>query len=401
VRVLITAVGHRTEHWTDLFAVLCAREDLELTIAVADVSARTEKILTGYAERWPNLRFQVLPHVMSEARTGHMASVVFDPRARFAVGAARPDVVHVIGEAAYLATWQVMRWRARFWPEVPVTLYAAQNVVMRFPAPFPWLERYAYGAVDHTFPITPAALNVLRAKGYRGPATIVPLGVDTSLFTPAPPGQSDAASSKRFRVGFVGRLEPHKGVDDLLRAARQVDCDLVFVGTGSLAGQVRAEAGRRPGRITLRDWAEHTELPELLRGMDVLALPSTEVVQRNVVRWVGIALREQFGRVLVEAMACGVPVIGSDVGEIPYVIGPAGLTFPAGDVAALADRIARVRDEPALAARLSRRGLHRAMSEFGWDRIAASMCTVWRDLYRQRSRTILVQPTHGGKVRMS
>jgi glycosyltransferase involved in cell wall biosynthesis len=118
-----------------------------------------------------------------------------------------------------------------------------------------------------------------------------------------------------------------------------------------------------------------------------LALPSAEVVQRNVVPWIGIALREQFGRVLVEAMACGVPVVGSEVGEIPHVIGPAGLTFPAGDVPALVERLARLRDDPGLRRRLAVEATTRARSEFGWDRAADRMTEVWRSLTAASSRS--------------
>jgi glycosyltransferase involved in cell wall biosynthesis len=109
-------------------------------------------------------------------------------------------------------------------------------------------------------------------------------------------------------------------------------------------------------------------------------LPSVEVVQRNVTPWIGIPLREQFGRVLAEAMACGVPVVGSDVGEVPHVIGDPSLTFPAGDPVALAARLARLRDDRGLAARLSARGVQRAVVEFGWDRIVETMCRVWANL---------------------
>jgi glycosyltransferase involved in cell wall biosynthesis len=381
MKVLVTAVGHRTEHWTDLFGVLCRRPDVELTVAVADVSAQTSQTMRRYVAQWPRLRYHLLPHLLSENRTGHMASVLFHPGACRVLAADTPDVIHVIGEAAYLSTWQMIRWRAHHWPDVPLTLYAAQNVVMRFPAPFPRLERRAYNATDHAFPITPAALNVLRSKGYRGPATIVPLGVDTTLFTPA-----TGAAQHRFTVGFVGRLEPHKGVLDLLDAVRQLDCDLSVVGRGSLSPAVAQEAARRPGRITVRDWADHDALPGLLAGMNVLVLPSAEVIQRNVLPWIGIALREQFGRVLVEAMACGVPVIGSDVGEIPHVIGPAGMTFPAGDVAALVDRIDRLRNDPALSRRLGRAGVRRAIAKFGWDRAAATMCETWQRLAQAAPR---------------
>jgi len=376
MKVLITAVGQRTEHWTDLFAVLARQPGLQVTVAVADVSPLTARSLQRCASQWPQLRYKQLPHMLSEARSGHMASIMIRPRALRTFETDAPDVIHVIGEPSYLSTWQVIAWRNRRWPTVPLTHYAAQNIAMRFPAPFPWLERRAYEAVTHIFPITPAALKVLRTKGYRGAASIVPLGVDTARFTPAP----RSSTPGRFTVGFVGRLESHKGVSELLHAVEKIDGDLLVVGQGRLSVTVREVARNRPGRVTVRDWVDHEELPGVLAQMDVLVLPSTEVVQRNVVPWVGIPLREQFGRVLVEAMACGIPVIGSDVGEIPHVIGSAGLVFPAGDVAALAERLLRLRGDPALAQRLGRAGVNRAAAEFGWDRAAATMREVWDGL---------------------
>ncbi|MFC6018112.1 glycosyltransferase family 4 protein [Plantactinospora solaniradicis] len=379
---MTSVVGKRTEHWTDLFAALAARPEVSLTVLAADVSERTRRDLDRLSDRSSRLRCHVLPHRIGEDRTGHMASVLFASDGLRALARDRPpDVIHIIGEAAYLSTWQVLHLRRRHWPGVPATLYAAQNVVIRFPPPFPLIERYAYGAVDHAFPITPAALHVLRSKGYRGRATLVPLGVDTSTFQPA-----STAPSPAFTAGFVGRLEPHKGIGDLLRAVELLDCDLLVVGDGSMRADVERAAVRRPGRVTLCGWADHQALPGLLARMDVLVLPSVELVQRNVVPWIGIPLREQFGRVLVEAMACGVPVIGSDIGEIPYVIGAAGLTVPSRDADALADRLGRLRDDPAFTRELAGRGLLRATTEFSWDRIADLMCGVWgQETGRSRS----------------
>ncbi|MFI6132813.1 glycosyltransferase family 4 protein [Micromonospora sp. NPDC051141] len=391
MHVLTTVVGKRTEHWTDLFDVLCEQPDVTLTVLAADVSPVTRRELARLARVHPRLRYHVVPHLLGEGRTGHMASVLFRLPAGHDVTATRPDILHVIGEAAYLSTWQTLRLRRRCWAGVPTTLYAAQNVVTRFPVPFPRIERQSYLAVNHAFPVTPAALNVLRIKGYHGPATIVPLGTDTRVFRPMVTGMAD----RRFTVGFVGRFEPHKGVADLLRAAELIDCDVLLVGDGSLTSEVERAAMRRPGRVVRHRWVGHDELPVLLNGMDVLVMPSVEVVQRNVVPWIGIPLREQFGRVLVEAMACGVPVVGSDVGEIPYVVGDAGLIFPAGDVPALAARLARLRDEPALTADLGARGLRRAGAEFGWDRVADTLCTVWRDL-RVPTRSPQTPPTEAG-----
>jgi glycosyltransferase involved in cell wall biosynthesis len=374
MKVLITVVGKRTEHWTDLFAVLAQQPGLHLTVAVADVSPLTIQSLQRCASQSSQFSFHHLPHVLSEARSGHMASIMIAPQVLRRWRIESPDVLHIIGEPAYLSTWQVLGLRNRSWPAVPVTHYAAQNVLTRFPIPFPALERRAYRTVDHIFPITPAALKVLRSKGYRGAASIIPLGVDTTLFKPG-----SRQRTETFTVGFVGRLEAHKGIAGLLQAVDTIGCNLLVVGQGTLSGLVR-DAAAANQRIRLIDWADHDELPGLLTEMDVLALPSAEVVQRNVVPWVGIPLREQFGRVLVEAMACGVPVVGSDIGEIPHVIGDAGLVFAAGNVNALIERLVQLRDDPAFAQQLGKNGVERASVEFGWDNVASSMRKVWDGL---------------------
>ncbi|WP_172639109.1 glycosyltransferase family 4 protein [Streptomyces tailanensis] len=376
MRILITAVGQRTEHWIDLFTALTDRPDVEqLTVYASDVSPLTVQGLEGLARHQARFRYRLAPHLMAEGRTGHMASVMFRPGSGRMVRDERPDVVHVIGEAAYLSTQQAVRLRNRYWPEVPLTLYAAQNVVIRFPFPFPLLERRAYRAVSHALPITPSARQVLRDKGYRGPVTIVPLGVDTERFHPM-----SVRPRRSFTVAFVGRLEPHKGISDLLRAAELADCDALVVGDGSLRGLVEKAATDRRGRVELRKWVDHSELPSILARADVLALPSLPVTQRNLVPWIGIPLREQFGRVLVEAMACGIPVVGSDTGDIPHVVGASGLVFPTGDVAAFADCLKRLRNEPGLAQRLGTAGRSRACEEFGWQVIADTLCRTWRGL---------------------
>ncbi|MBS2962036.1 glycosyltransferase family 4 protein [Actinocrinis puniceicyclus] len=377
MHILITAVGKRTEHWTDLFKALTDQGDVTITVLAADVSRLTAEAFAQLAGRQEKFCFHLAPHLLGEDRTGHMASVMFRPGSARTIRRTHPDVVHVIGEASYLSTRQAIRLRDRHWPRVPVTLYAAQNVVMRLPFPFPILERRSYNAIAHALPITPSALQVLRSKGYRGPATIVPLGVDTELFRPKPGGEP-----RPFTVGFVGRLEPHKGIGDLLRATKALDCHLLVVGEGSLRGEIEQAAALRPGRVELEKWADHTELPALLSRMDVLALPSREVIQRNLVPWIGIPLREQFGRVLVEAMACAIPVVGSDTGDIPHVIGPAGHIFAAGDHVALAERLARIRDDRAHASKLAQTARERATTEFSWSHIAESLCGVWRELAR-------------------
>ena len=112
------------------------------------------------------------------------------------------------------------------------------------------------------------------------------------------------------------------------------------------------------------------QLATALQALAVLVLPS-----HTQPRW-----KEQFGRVLTEAMACGVPVIGSSSGAIPEVIGDAGLVFPEGDAAALAAALERLRIDPALHAALAAAGLARVRAHYTQDVIATRTAAFYRAL---------------------
>jgi len=118
--------------------------------------------------------------------------------------------------------------------------------------------------------------------------------------------------------------------------------------------------------------------------MNAFVLPSREVEYSQREYGMGlspikIGLKEQFGRVLVEAMACEVPVVGSTSGEIPTVIGDAGLVFQEGDADDLARCLSEYRTSPALRAEKARAGRERALAEYTWRVIAERMAGVWRE----------------------
>jgi glycosyltransferase involved in cell wall biosynthesis len=111
-------------------------------------------------------------------------------------------------------------------------------------------------------------------------------------------------------------------------------------------------------------------MPALYRDLDVLVLPS-----RSRSNWV-----EQFGRVLIEAMACGVSVVGSDCGEIPNVVDDAGLIFSEGDVGALRQCLVRLMSSPELRADLALRGRRRVLAHFTQAQVATQTVAVYREL---------------------
>jgi glycosyltransferase involved in cell wall biosynthesis len=101
-------------------------------------------------------------------------------------------------------------------------------------------------------------------------------------------------------------------------------------------------------------------MPALMRSFDAVLLPSL-----TLPGW-----KEQFGRVLVEAMASGVPVVGSDSGEIPRVTGKGGVIVPEGDEDALAGALFRLYSDAGLRADLGKRGRERVLKHFTHARIA-------------------------------
>ena len=111
-------------------------------------------------------------------------------------------------------------------------------------------------------------------------------------------------------------------------------------------------------------------MPRVYGEVDLYVLPS-----RSAPNWI-----EQFGRVLIEAMACGVPVIGAATGEIPNTIGDAGLTFAENDAAGLRAQIERVMTDETLRRDLKNRGLRRVLQNFTQASIARQTVEVYREM---------------------
>ena len=158
-------------------------------------------------------------------------------------------------------------------------------------------------------------------------------------------------------VGYVGRLAPEKGLGVLLAAIRRLPSDVhcVIVGDGAMRAEVELWSAIPDlvDRVHLIGAVPSEDMARYLNCMDVLAVPSLTTPS-----W-----KEQFGRVIAEAMACGVPVVGSDSGAIPEVIASAGMISPEGDPGKLAEALSAVIFEKSLRTRLIQKGLVRAKEE--------------------------------------
>ena len=285
----------------------------------------------------------------------------------------KPDVIDLWEESWGLVSVQACRLRSRLAPSAKIVSETEQNVAKRLPPPFEQFRRYVLRRADFVVARSDGAAQVVRDKGYAGPVDVVPNAVDAELFRPMDRAKCKAAlGASGFVVGYVGRLVPQKGLFDLLEAVARApkDVNLLLVGSGPMEGEFRARsvAMNLDDRVRVLPEQPLAQLPTFMNAVDVLAVPS-----RTTPRW-----KEQFGRVIIEAHACGTPVIGSDSGAIPNVVGSGGMVVPEGDAAALADAVMAMRDGGQSRSTLGNLGYEVVRDQFTWARVAERMHEVYR-----------------------
>jgi glycosyltransferase involved in cell wall biosynthesis len=282
---------------------------------------------------------------------------------------AQPDIVHIDEEPYNLATFQALRAARAL--HARALFFSWQNLVRQYPPPFCWIERYVLANSQCAVAGSQEAAQVLRGKGFARQIDVIPqFGVDPDVFSPRT--LASAQPRARFLIGYVGRLVKEKGVDLLLQALAGLpeSVRVMIVGDGEELLNLRNLAMRLnvAGRVEFVPLVSSTRMPFIYAQLDALVLPS-----RTQVNW-----KEQFGRVLIEAMASGVPVIGSTCGEIPQVIGDAGLLFPEGDAMALSQQLCALIEQPTCCADLAQRGRARVLARYTMQSIADDTVAVYR-----------------------
>ena len=370
MRVLILSKALLSVEYRRKTDALAALPDIDLHVAIPAQwqEPRAQQVVFEPGPT-PNYQLHMLPMHFNGRHHIH-----YYPTFGRLVRQLRPDVVHVDEEsfnlATFLALWHAHRVGAA------TCFYNYANIARTYPPPFGWFERYAFATVRAALACSHEAAALIRAHGYQGALHIMPqTGVDPTRFTPRP---NVHRARTPFTVGYVGRLVPEKGVDDLLAALALLPdtTQLRIVGGGSEATALQLQAtalGIAP-RITWQAPVPTHAMPAVMHQCDALVLPS-----RTTANW-----KEQFGRVLVEAMACGVPVVGSSSGEIPHVIGDGGLIYAEGNRTDLAIQLTTLMQDGALYAAISARARQRVLAHYTQQALAQRYADVYRAMNASR-----------------
>jgi glycosyltransferase involved in cell wall biosynthesis len=314
-------------------------------------------------------------------RPGHLASYLFEPFALARALAAYPcDIVQIEQEVYSFTSAEValaakaagrkvvvFSWENLDRPVHPLQR-AARRIVLR--------------AADAILSGSAEGAELIRRWGFQKRIEVIPqLGVDPFVFRP-----SSDPHRQLFTIGYVGRLVQEKGVDLLLHAlallaeeGREFQC--VICGDGPQGEGLRALAWRLglADRIRWSGALAHEGIPELMRTLDVLVLPS-----RAAPRW-----KEQFGHVLIEAMATGIPVAGSSSGAIPEVIGRPDMIFREEDHRGLAGILERLMTGEGLRRQAGCYAIARVREHYTHDRIAERLTTLWTQILSEAPRPSL------------
>jgi L-malate glycosyltransferase len=369
MKILVASHTYIVDLNCEKFKTLATLEpNLEVTIAVPK-KWRPGGVHNQIIETrpWQDGCFRVVP--VSNFSQNNQGMLCFGADLVTLMNEFRPHIIQVEQGAKAIAYAQMISLNRLLRLNAKNLFFTWWNLPYSLKFPISALEaynlRHSHGIVSGN----QDGVDVLRQRGYAGEMRVMPqLGVDESIFRPQ--AQPELAAQvgiqpHEFVIGFVGRFVEEKGLltlcDAVAGLAKDQPWKLLLLGRGELKEPLmaRAEKAGIGDRLIILESVPHADVPRHINLMNALVLPSQSTDKFKTLTSVG--WKEQFGHVLIEAMACQVPVIGSDSGEIPHVIGEAGRIFPEGNAEALRACLSQLMNQPEVAIDLSKRGYARAM----------------------------------------
>jgi glycosyltransferase involved in cell wall biosynthesis len=293
----------------------------------------------------------------------------------------KPDILQVEEEVFSLSTFELAIWSRL--TKTPMVVFGWENLERQLPTFRWWICQFVLNTVKAIIPGNQDGANIMRQWGYSGLLEVMPqMGVDPNFFSPherkvTAQVEASEGSDRPFNIGYLGRLSQSKGIDLVFAAARELrrrslNVCITLCGSGTDKESLKQEAENQQiaDLVIWRGAVRHEQAPKELGTFDVLVLPS-----RTTPAW-----KEQFGHVLIEAMAMGIPVVGSSSGEIPNVIGRSDLVFQEEDAQELSVILERLILDPQWHQQVSQYGIDRVNQHYSHERIAERLIELWQSI---------------------
>ena len=283
----------------------------------------------------------------------------------------KPDIIFLLEEPFSLFALQTVVLKSIFSRRSKVIFYTWDNLSRKYR--YPYRPSLIYEFINQLtlrlscYAITgnSDAIEILKSKGFKKPIAYAPYGIDLNLFSEKNvAGLKEELNLRSPVFGYIGRLLEEKGLDIFLKAIALYKKEfgqkfsILIIGRGKYREDLErmAKDHSLTNNLVLLDTVLHKMVPEYMNCIDIFVLPSKT-------KW---NFKEQFGRVLVEAMACGVSVIGSSSGALQKIIGDAGLIFKENNPVDLKSKMIQLLNNVELRNKLKVKGKIR-VKEFTWE----------------------------------
>ena len=297
-----------------------------------------------------------------------------------AIKRSKPDIIHLMEEPYSLFSIQTIMVKNLFAPKAKVVFYTYDNISYNYIFPYrpsflyEFIEKFTFKNSDYALCANKEAKEILLSKGFNKHIKILYPCFDFSFFKRMEAEiLKNELGLKGVVIGFIGRITKEKGLDTLLRACGELqeEFTLIIVGKGDYKFEL-IKLAKEMGiiqKIRFIDVLKYEEVPKYLSLLDIFVLPSI-----TTKKW-----KEQFGRVIIEAMVCEVVVIGSDSGAIPEIIGNNGLIFREIDYFDLKNKILLLIKDKELRDKLKLLG-KKYVKNFSMDNFVNELYLVYNDL---------------------
>jgi len=343
---------------------LAEHEDLEITLLIPQWSMEGSKKIKAFIPK--NAKYKVLKgwnHYPKDPLIG------IYPALPFYLFSIRPDLIHLFEEPYHNLAAYLTFFKGLICPQAKFVFQTFQNLAEDYRSNWVKTQNKTFRTSQAAIACAEEMKKVLLHWGYNKPIRVIYPGVETARFFPQEPKDlRNELGLKEYTIGYFGRMLKEKGVEDLISASHQLDFphQLLFIGNGPDKEYFKTLTNK----AVWLDAVEPNEINKYYSALDVFVLPS-----RTTKHW-----KEQFGRVLIESMLCKTPVIGSSSGEIPNVVGEAGLIFKEKDPKDLAQKIRLIHDNPSVKKGLIEKGQKRAPA-FDWKISADQVHALYKDLF--------------------
>lgn len=337
--------------------------DLDITLLIPEGSFEGSRYVKAFIPKNANYKVIVGKRLLNKEEIA-----AFYPALPFYLFKVKPDIIHMFEEPWHNIAAYMNFWSSIICPKTKLIFQTFQNQIEDYPKNWRMVQNWTFKRSSAAIACAEEMKEVLLHWGYKKPIHVIYPGIETALFKPKDPSNlRNKLGLKDFTIGYFGRMIKEKGIEDLINACNKLDFpyQLFFIGNGPDKEYFKT-------LINKAIWLDAilpNEISEFYSALDVFVLPS-----RTTKTW-----KEQFGRVLVEAMLCGTPVIGSSSGEIPNIIGSAGLVFKEQNHEDLSQKIAQLYKDKVLQERLKENSQKRG-KEFDWSITAKKVYEVYKTI---------------------